>query len=621
MKLKGISIRSRLIRLITIASAISLSIVFTVLFIYEIVSYREDTIREMSVLANILAANSTAALAFDDAEAAREILSAVRAERLIIGAVLFKSDGTILTSFTPEGADTGVRIILPPDGFQITSGRVEGVVPVVLSGKRVGTLFILRSTVDIEQRLLLYAFIAGSVIIVSFVLTYLLSSRLERTISNPLISLSNIAAQISEQHDYSVRATHPADGEIGQLKDTFNTMLSKIEIQNKEIQRHTQELELRIDERTREYRREKEFAEAVVNSSLVLTAVFDPEMRFIGYNDKCEEEFGLKREQVLGQRFDEVMPQVKGSLTYNSILRAFKGEFVHNPQYRSPVTGDFYESFMRPLRNENGEVYAVLMTAHNIHGFIQANAELQKSNADLEQFAYVASHDLQEPLRKVLLFTDRLNEELLDKSESVARYLDKINSATRRMSNLIRDVLSYSRLARVQSFGPTDLNEVISQVRVDLELSLKEKNGVIITDSLPVINGNALQLSQLFSNLVSNALKFSEQQPVVQVRAAEATSEELTSEGLTAPGSFVKIQVIDNGIGFEPQHASKIFTLFQRLHQDPKYQGTGIGLALCKKVVINHNGSIRVDSTPKVGTTFTVFLPIAAPNERIDGAR
>lgn len=611
MKLKGVSIRSRLIRLISVVSAISLSIVFTALFIYEIVSYREDTIEEVNVLANILAANSTAALAFDDAEAAREILSAVKAEKLVIGAVLFRSDGSVLTSFNADSTTTEVRSVPPADGFQIAGGRVEGVVPVVLGDKRLGTLYILRSTADIERRLFLYAMIAGAVIVVSFVLTYLLSTRLWWTIANPLISLSSVASQVSEQHDYSVRATGPADGEIGQLKDTFNTMLSKIEIQNNEIQRHTQELEAKIDERTREYRREKELAEAVVNSSLVLIAVFDMEMRLIAYNDKCEEEFGLKREQVLGRRFDDAIPQVKGSLTYDSILRAFKGEFIHNPQYRSTVTGDFYESFMRPLRNENGEIYAVLMTAHNIQGFIQANAELQKSNAELEQFAYVASHDLQEPLRKVLLFTDRLNEELRDKSETVGRYLEKINSATRRMSNLIRDVLSYSRLTRMeQSFVPTDLNEVIAQVHIDLELSLQEKQGVIISDHLPVITGSPLQLSQLFSNLISNALKFSERQPVVQVRAVAATSQEISAEGLTEPGDFVKIQVIDNGIGFDPQHAGKIFTLFQRLHQDTKYQGTGIGLALCKRIVINHRGSIRVESTPKVGTTFTIFLPI-----------
>jgi PAS domain S-box-containing protein len=611
MKLKGVSIRSKLIRLISAISAISLLIVFTVLFIYEILSYREDTVREMDVLANFLAANSTAALAFDDVDAAQEILFAVKAEPLITAAVLFKLNGEVLTSFVPDTTQQDIPMRPQFEGFIITRGKVEGFVPVMLEGKRIGALYIRRSTKDTEDRLLLYSVIAGSVIVVSFVLTYLLSSRLERTISNPLISLSQIAAKVSEDHDYSVRATDPADGEVGQLKDAFNLMLSKIEIQNNEIQRHNQELETKIDERTKAYRREKEFAEAVVNSSLVLIAVFDTDMRLIGYNDKCEEEFGLTREQVLGRKFEEVMPQVKGTLTYQSILRAFKGEFIHNAQYRSWMTGEFYESYMRPLRNENGEIYAVLMTSHNINGFIEANAELQKRNEDLEQFAYVASHDLQEPLRKVLLFTDRLNDDLVDKSDSVTRYIDKIDRSARRMSSLIRDVLAYSRLTHLEkSFVPTDLNEVLAQVRIDLELFIEEKEAAITSQRLPVVFGNTLQLHQLFSNLINNALKFSERKPLIRITSALATDDEVASERLAfSTEGYAKIQVVDNGVGFDQQYSDRVFTLFQRLHQDKKYEGTGIGLALCKKIVTNHRGSINVASQPGTGTTFTILLP------------
>jgi PAS domain S-box-containing protein len=611
MKSENVSIRSKLIRLISQITAVSLLIVFTVLFIYEIVSYREDTIREMNVLANLLAANSTAALAFDDAEAAHEILSAVKAEPLIVAAVLYRVNGEVLTSFQPDTTQRDMPTHPQSGGFKISRGRVEGFVPVMLEQKNVGTLYMRRSMRDMEERLLLYLVIGGSVIIVTFVLTYLLSNRLERSISNPLISLSNIAAKVSEDHDYSVRANDPADGEIAQLKNAFNIMLSKIEIQSNEIQRHNQLLESRIEERTKAYRREKEFAEAVINSSLVLIAVFDTEMRFIGYNEKCQEEFGLTRDQVLGKKFDEAMPQVKGTLTHQSIIRALGGEFIHNEQYRSAVTGAYYESFIRPLKNENGEIYAVLMTAHNINGFVETNAELQKRNADLEQFAYVASHDLQEPLRKVLLFTDRLKEELPEKNESVMRYMDRIENAARRMSNLIRDVLAYSRLTGLeQSFVPTDLNEILAQVRIDLDLFVEEKGAVIRSDRLPVVNGNTLQLHQLFSNLLNNAIKFCDRTPLIQITCAPASEDEVSSERLPLnTAGYSKIRVIDNGVGFDPRYADKIFTLFQRLHQDKKYGGTGIGLALCKKIVNNHHGSINVVSEPGVGTTFTILLP------------
>lgn len=610
MKLKGLSIRSRLIRLTSLASAISLLIVFTALFIYEVVSYREGTIREMNILANVLASNSTAALAFDDASVAEEIISAVKAERLITTAVLFKADGSILASFNTDTTASQVPIVIDSHGFEIRSGRVDGFVPVKMGEKQLGTLYLRRSTEDTERRLLLYAIIAGTVIIVSFLLAYLLSSRLERTISGPLIALSEISVQISEQRDYSVRATDPADGEIGQLKDAFNAMLSTIEIQNREIQKHNQHLESEIDERTRAYRREKEFAEVVVNSSLVLIAVFDVEMRLIGYNDKCEEEFGLTRQQVLGKKFNEIMPMVKGTLTYDSINRALQGEFVHKPQYRSSVTGYFYESFTRPLKNDRGEIYAALMTAHNITPFVLSTNELQKRNTDLEQFAYVASHDLQEPLRKVMLFTDRLSHELKESTEAATLYLGKIENAAQRMSNLIRDVLAYSRLSRIEeSFVPTDLNDVVAQVRTDLELIILDKRAIINSDKLPVIFGNSLQLHQLFANLISNALKFSDGVPVVRLTAGVPTGEELIDAGLQPTGNFAKVQVIDNGVGFDQQYAEKIFTLFQRLHQDKKYEGTGIGLALCKKIVTNHGGSISAQSVRGTGTTFTVFLP------------
>lgn len=609
--MKGLSIRSRIIRMTSLISAVSLVIVFTALLIYEVLAYRENTLREMNVLANVLAANSTAALAFDNDDVAQEILSAVRAERLITTAILFKADDSVLTAFFADTTGVTIPTKPGPDGFELNQGGVEGYVPVTMGGKRLGTLYLRRSIEDTIQRLQLYAIIAGTVIAISFVLAYLLSSKLERSISDPIIALSQVSVQVSERHDYSVRATTQADGEVGQLRDAFNAMLSTIEVQSLDIQRYNQHLESEIDQRTRAYRREKEFAEVVVNSSLILTAVFDTELRLIAYNDKCEEEFGIKREQVLGKKVDDVLPQVKGTLTYNSIVRALQGEFVHNPQYRSSVTGDFYESFMRPLRNEEGEIYAALMTAHNINAFVMSTAELQKRNTDLEQFAYVASHDLQEPLRKVMLFTDRLNDALTTKNDTVAMYIQKIEQAARRMSHLIRAVLLYSRLSQLnETFERTDLNEVLTQVCADLELVIEEKKAVITADGLPVVFGNPLQLHQLFTNLMGNALKFCDKVPSVKVTAVPASEHEVADAGIPTAGEFTKIQVIDNGIGFDQQYADKVFTLFQRLHQDRKYEGTGIGLALCKKIVTNHGGQIVVESSPGNGTTFTIFLPV-----------
>jgi PAS domain S-box-containing protein len=615
MKLQGKSIRSKLIRLIMTISATSLILVLTVLFVYEILSYRQSTTRDLAVLGNMLAANSTAALAFDDEAAAREILASVRAEKSIIGACLYRADGRIFASYGVDSLRWDIPEEAGGEGFRMSGGRIEGFVPVVMSGKRIGTLYINRDTRDIDERLLLYGAIAGAVVLLSFIFTYFLSKRLERSVSNPIISLSDVATAVAENRDYSVRAINTSDGEIGLLTEALNSMLSTIQVQNNEIHRYTQELENRVEERTREMRTQKEFAEVVVNSSLVLIAVFDVDLRIIGFNQKCEEEFGLKREDVLNKKFEEAMPAIKGSLTYKSVKRALAGELIHNPMYRSSVTGFYYESFTIPLRNNNNEVYAVLMTAHNISKIVEAseelrltNRELQRKNSDLEQFAYVASHDLQEPLRKIQVFSE-LTKMNYNNAELVQLYLGKVETAARRMSRLIQDVLQYSRLTHgEEAFTQVDLNEVLDIVKSDFDLLMTQKNVTINSVKLPVIRCNKLQFHQLFANLINNSIKFCEKDPVIDIDY-RLTSDDESRVGYLANRSMQFI-FKDNGIGFDPQYSDKLFNFFQRLHPREKYDGTGIGLALCKKIVENHGGTISAVSRPGEGTTFIITLPL-----------
>lgn len=239
------------------------------------------------------------------------------------------------------------------------------------------------------------------------------------------------------------------------------------------------------------------------------------------------------------------------------------------------------------------------------------NALLQKANSELEQFAYVASHDLQEPLRKIRTFTSILQRNFPDVANSNP-YFEKIHSASDRMARLIKDVLNYSRLStRAASFEPVDLNKTLEDVLVDFELLIEESKAAVISEHLPTVNGLALQLHQLFANLLSNALKFSNGNPVLKISSREITKEEFTKFQPQANGysSFIEIRFDDNGIGFDPNYAEQIFVIFQRL-QDKETPGTGIGLALCKKIVENHHGAIRAESTPGEGTTFFVYLPV-----------
>ncbi len=242
----------------------------------------------------------------------------------------------------------------------------------------------------------------------------------------------------------------------------------------------------------------------------------------------------------------------------------------------------------------------------------EANRRLHLSNVELNQFAYVASHDLQEPLRKVRTFIDLMRVNLGEIPDKSRIYIDKINSSAERMQNLISDVLKFSLLSKErEKFEEADLNIILQNIVNDFELMIEQKNAVIEINELPVIEAIALQMGQLFTNLLSNALKFGikDSQLKITVTANMLSKDELKENGINSDTIFYKIEFKDNGIGFDQENAEKIFTIFQRLHGRAEYEGTGIGLAMCKKIVQNHHGFIMAQSSLNNGAAFTIILP------------
>ncbi len=242
---------------------------------------------------------------------------------------------------------------------------------------------------------------------------------------------------------------------------------------------------------------------------------------------------------------------------------------------------------------------------------IRSNERLGKSNRDLEEFAYIASHDLQEPLRKIQTFIDMIRENPGD-VQAFDKYFDKISASARRMSTLIRDVLNYSRLSNSEGgAAETDLNDVLEDVLSDFESAIVERGAQVVLGPLPVIVGEASQLRQLFANLFGNALKFSPEAPLIKIHQKPITPADAAIQySLPENRAYVQITVEDNGIGIEEQYADKIFAIFKRLHTRQQYPGTGIGLAICKKIVENHQGHIFARNKPEGGTAMDVILPV-----------
>lgn len=242
----------------------------------------------------------------------------------------------------------------------------------------------------------------------------------------------------------------------------------------------------------------------------------------------------------------------------------------------------------------------------------EMNRDLEASNHDLQQFASVASHDLQEPLRKIQIFSSLLRDRpAAGLDADAAKYVEKITDSAARMKTLILDVLNYSKLsANDKGHERVDLNEVLAELLDDFEMRIHEKSAAIRIERLPVVEANRGQMRQMFQNIISNALKFVKDGAVPAIHiTAKQLAEKSFAAGEQSDGAFCFISIKDNGIGFDERYAAHIFALFERLHGKDQYEGTGIGLAITKKIVEKHNGLINAKSSVGNGAEFMIILP------------
>ncbi|MBD3581404.1 sensor histidine kinase [Flavobacterium selenitireducens] len=243
----------------------------------------------------------------------------------------------------------------------------------------------------------------------------------------------------------------------------------------------------------------------------------------------------------------------------------------------------------------------------------QRNNELRVSNSELSSFNHIVSHDLQEPMRKIQMFISRIDNDDLEKVSDTSRnYLSRIQSSANRAQKLIDDLLVYTRMNRNDKKAePTDLNELLDNAKIDMAQAIEERHALIIADKLPTVKVTPYQIQQLFVNLISNSIKYAKENARPEINITYSVIDASQVQEINKPGGkkFHRIVFSDNGIGFEPEYEKRIFVLFNRLHDKEKYSGTGIGLAICKKMAESHGGYIFAKGDPGNGATFTVYLP------------
>lgn len=297
-----------------------------------------------------------------------------------------------------------------------------------------------------------------------------------------------------------------------------------------------------------------------------------------------------------------------------ALLRAKVGVFVdlYRKNYQLLVQEQKLKAINRSLEMEINERRASEEMVTQLNQQLMQNIHLlETANRELDRFAFMASHDLQEPLRKIRTFGDLLGMKFKDQLDSEAKtYISRIQNAAERMQTLIKDILAFSRVSdEKENFVRSDLNQIIQEVLVDLDSTVQEKQAVINVEVFPQIDVNPGLIRPLFFNLIGNALKYSRKDvlPVIYIRNIQAGA---PKQATVAEIGYCRITIEDNGIGFDQVYAEQVFDMFRRLHVNKDYEGTGIGLALCKKIVEKHHGFISAESTPNVGSVFTVTLPV-----------
>jgi two-component system sensor kinase FixL len=337
------------------------------------------------------------------------------------------------------------------------------------------------------------------------------------------------------------------------------------------------------------------------------------DLKFVMFNKAGEELLGISREELIGKNDHDLFPKEEADFFASKDRKTMQdGKLVDIPE--EPI--QTRHQGVRTLHTKKIPVLDAAGAPRFLMGISEDITEqkkqenlrvyaraLEASNKDLQDFIFVASHDLQEPLRKIHAFGNFLDqEEKKSLSETGKDYLKRIRDASQRMSTLLSDLLDLTRITtRAKPFSRVDLNIIVQEVISDLEIRLEETGGKVETQELPVLDADPAQMRQLFQNLISNALKFHKpgEKPLIRISSEIDKAEEVC-----------RLQVSDNGIGFDAKYAEKIFNIFQRLHGQGQYPGTGIGLAICRKVTERHGGKIQAQSQEGMGATFTITLPL-----------
>lgn len=605
MKFRDMPIKSKLSTVILAISGAVLLLTCSAYFVYDYITFRHNTVQQLRTLGKIIAANSTAALAFDSPEDADEILSAVQAEPHIVAAALYDNEGGIFSFYPGKLTEKDFPHLKDSVDFSFSESHLVGFQPVIQGNKRLGTLYLKADMEAINERLLLYSLIAIGVISVSFVMAYVLSQKFQRLISTPIMTLAYTAKAVSQRHDYSVRAAKISEDELGVLTDAFNQMLSRIQEQTVALS----ESETRV--------------RAVIDSAMSAVIVIDEHGLITEWNVRAEKMFGWTKEQAIGKELSETIIPEKYRAPHREGMKRYRatgeGRVINQTLELTAIRSDGsefpVELSISPMKSEGRLTFCGFVTDiterkkaeeeirsfnHKLEQKVQERTEeLQIANKELESFSYSVSHDLRAPLRSIHGYMNIFAEEYINTLDDEGkRLIDIILRNSQKMGQLIDDLLAFSQLGRKELLkSNVSMQDMVNTIWEDQQRTEDGREIKFILNQLPDAFADHTTIRQVWINLISNALKYT--------RGKEKTIVEIGSED--KPDHTVYF-VKDNGAGFDMKYYNKLFGVFQRLHSFNEFEGTGVGLAIVHRVISKHGGRIWAEATINNGATFYFTL-------------
>ncbi|MGB2591767.1 MAG: response regulator [Candidatus Acidiferrum sp.] len=639
--IRNTSIQRKLAFVIVCTSLAGLSLACLSFDLYERRSFRASMTSELSALADTLGTNTAASLAFNDAKSAEHILNALHSERHIVAACLYDSRGMVFAEYRRD--ETGPAVALPlwhEDGATFGENSLTLFRTIYLGGEKAGAIAIVSDLGSLQAKLRQYTEISAIIILISVLATYLVSSRLLRLITEPILHLAHIASRVTEKEDYALRALPRGDDEVGALIGSFNQMLERIQERDAALRDAKNQLEQRVESRTHELKLEvnermraeetlsdeRKVLRALIDNVPDFMYVKDVDCRFLVANVSVARQMGVKSpEELLGKTDFDFYPRELASTFYEDeqkVIRSGRAE-VNREETGLDSQGNTSQVMTTqvPLRDKSGRVTGLVGIGRDITHLKKAQEEMQKAREAAEaasraksEFLANMSHEIRTPLNGVMGMTDLALETELTAEQR--EYLETVKMSGDSLLTVINDILDFSKIEA----GKIDIEYIDFNLRDSLESTLKtvalradEKGLELLCEVAPevpeMVRGDSTRLRQIVINLVGNAIKFTEKGEIavkVQLEAIEGAD------------CICHFTVVDTGIGISPDKLKLIFEPFSQADTSTtrKYGGTGLGLTISTRLVQMMGGRIWVESEIGRGSQFHFTARLGAADAK-----